>query len=182
MNRIGNFVVAQLYTVFLIMFSRIHHRLLFVSLPLSISLCFFHYCIDARTTQYYLPLLATTICLIDLYFCTWFIAICVHVVGQVTGPSRWSDRRTFNLDIRFKTRAKLCDIRICCVIHEETRERICTRRDTYRYGTKETLRRKSRYIETRTSHTSTGKHYNSVTTRHSAFTECCNQLCFCFLF
>lgn len=36
----------------------------------SLSVFFFHYCIDARTTQYYLPLLPITICLINLYLCT----------------------------------------------------------------------------------------------------------------
>lgn len=36
----------------------------------SLSVFFFHYCIDARTTQYYLLPLPITICLINLYLCT----------------------------------------------------------------------------------------------------------------
>lgn len=75
LNRIGNLVVAQPLSFY--------HSFSQLSLFLWFFFFFFHYCIDARTTQYYLPLLVTTICLINLYLCTWFIAICVHVVRQV---------------------------------------------------------------------------------------------------
>lgn len=49
------------------------------------SLCvFFHYCIDARTTQYYLPPLPITICLINLYLCT----VIYRVVRDRTNRAR----------------------------------------------------------------------------------------------
>lgn len=65
LNRIGYPVVVQPLPFYHVL------SIIEYSLSLSLSLCvFFHYCIDARTTQYYLPLLATTICLIDLYLCT----------------------------------------------------------------------------------------------------------------
>lgn len=51
------------------------HTLSSLSRSLNILSVFFHYCIDARTTQYYLPLLATMICLIDLY---------LYVIHRVT--------------------------------------------------------------------------------------------------
>lgn len=146
----------------------------------TLFLCvFFHYCIDARTTQYYLPLLATTICLIDLYLCTWFIAICVHVVWQV-GLVEVVWPANIQTDKRFKTRAKdpviSRFIKFTYGLLEETREN--SQRHISVRRTRETLRMKWRDIEIHISHFET-KH-RGIITRPSAFTECCNHSWFSF--
>lgn len=104
------------------------HVLLIIeySFSLSLSLCFFfHYCIDARTTQYYLPLLATTICLIDFYLCTWFIAICVHVVGQVGLVNVvWPANALPHIRSKIREKISVMPGFPICILHKKTNKNI----------------------------------------------------------
>lgn len=171
MNRIENLVVAQSLSFWP---CSLDHRIL------SFSVFFFHYCIDARTTQYYLPLLATTICLIDLYLCTWFIAICVHVVRQVglvevVWPANIQTDKRFTI----KPVQKILwyqDLSSLLMVYEETREN--SQRHISVRRTRETLRMKWRDIEIHISHFE--KKHRGITTRPSAFYRMLQSLVFFF--
>lgn len=140
---------------------------------------FFHYCIDARTTQYYLPLLATTICLIDLYLFVRDSSRYASMWYDKSGSSRWFDRRTFKPINVLKPVQKILwyqDLSSLLMVYEETREN--SQRHISVRRTRETRRMKWRDIEIHISHFE--KKHRGITTRPSAFTECCNHSCFSF--
>lgn len=174
--RIGNLVIVRPPVFFTI------HVLSIIEFSLSLCfffLFFFHYRIDARTTQYYLPLLATTICLIDLYLCTWFIAICVHVVGQVGHVK--VDRRTFNplRCIRsqdpWENPLRRNPGDFLSAVHEEIRENYRTTRKSTKTESERLYGRSGGDIKIHTSHFSFEKatHYGIIT---AAFTRTCFSL------
>lgn len=96
-----------------------------------------------------------------------------------SGSSRWFDRRTFKPINVLKPVQKILwhqDLSSLLMVYEETREN--SQRHISVRRTRETLRMKWRDIEIHISHFE--KKHRGITTRPSAFTECCNHSCFSF--